>query len=239
MKTVIRSLTCSAREIKKLRVLTACAILAALAVALNYVASINVGPYIKIGFSGIPNQLVDWLFGPVTGMIFAAALDVIKFALKPDGVFFFGYTLSAMIAALIYGLSYYKRPLNFWRVLITKAIVAVIVNVGLNTLWLSMQGGKAFFALLPLRALKNAIMTPIEAAIFYLIALALDPVVSPPEAVAQMDESVILHNMLINSPLMLNGKTLSTGSEEEYVAPGGMKMKRHYTVNGRTIVETF
>lgn len=56
------------------------------------------------------------------------------------------------------------------------------------------------------------------------------------EAVAQMDESVILHNMLINSPLMLNGKTLSTGSEEEYIAPGGMKMKRHYTVNGRTIV---
>ena len=174
MKTVINSLTDSAREINKLRVLTTCAVLAALAVALNYVASINVGPYIKIGFSGIPNQLVDWLFGPVTGMIFAAALDVIKFALKPDGVFFFGYTLSAMIAALIYGISYYKRPLNFWRVLITKAIVAVIVNVGLNTLWLSMQGGKAFFALLPLRALKNAIMTPIEAAIFYLIALALE-----------------------------------------------------------------
>lgn len=56
------------------------------------------------------------------------------------------------------------------------------------------------------------------------------------EAVAQMDESVILHNMLINSPLMLNGKTLTTGSEEEYITPGGMKMKRHYTVNGRTIV---
>ena len=50
------------------------------------------------------------------------------------------------------------------------------------------------------------------------------------EAVAQMDESVILHNMLINSPLMLNGKTLTTGSEEEYIAPGGMKMKRRYTV---------
>ena len=50
------------------------------------------------------------------------------------------------------------------------------------------------------------------------------------EAVAQMDESVILHNMLINSPLMLNGKTLTTGSEEEYIAPGGMKMKRHYTM---------
>ena len=173
MKKAFRSLSDSAREIKNLRVLTVCAVLAALAVALNSVASINIGPYIKIGFSGIPNQLVDWLFGPVTGMIFAAALDIIKFAFKPDGVFFFGYTASAMIAALIYGLSYYKRPLNFWRVLITKAIVAVIVNIGLNTLWMSMQGGKAFFALLPLRALKNAIMTPIEAAIFFLIAMAL------------------------------------------------------------------
>ena len=48
----------------------------------------------------------------------------------------------------------------------------------------------------------------------------------------QMEETVAK----IISPLMLNGKTLTTGSEEEYVAPGGMKMKRHYTVNGRTIV---
>ncbi|MBQ1704073.1 MAG: folate family ECF transporter S component, partial [Oscillospiraceae bacterium] len=117
MKTVIRSLTCSAREIKKLRVLTACAILAALAVALNYVASINVGPYIKIGFSGIPNQLVDWLFGPVTGMIFAAALDVIKFALKPDGVFFFGYTLTAMMGPFIYGLFFYRQKITLPRII--------------------------------------------------------------------------------------------------------------------------
>ncbi|MBQ7459916.1 MAG: folate family ECF transporter S component [Oscillospiraceae bacterium] len=174
MKKFGSTLLSSAREIKRLRTLTLCAVLAALAVALNYVASINIGPYIKIGFSGIPNQLVDWLFGPVTGMLFAAVLDVLKFALKPDGVFFFGYTASAMLAAFIYGVSYYKRPLNFWRVLITKAIVAIIVNIGLNTLWLSMQGGKAFFAILPARALKNAIMVPIDSAVFYLIAIALE-----------------------------------------------------------------
>lgn len=174
MKNFGNALLSSAREIKRLRTLTLCAVLAALAVALNYVASINLGPYVKIGFSGIPNQLVDWLFGPVTGLFFAAVLDVLKFCLKPDGVFFFGYTFSAMLAAFIYGVSYYKKPLNFWRVLITKAIVAVIVNIGLNTLWLSMQGGKAFFSILPLRALKNAIMVPIDSVVFYLIAVALE-----------------------------------------------------------------
>lgn len=57
----------SARELKKTSALTACAMLAALAFILNQVASINIGPYVKIGFSAIPNQIVDYLFGPVSG----------------------------------------------------------------------------------------------------------------------------------------------------------------------------
>ena len=55
----------SAKELKKTSALAVCAMLAALALILNSVASINIGPYVKIGFSGIPNQLMDYLFGPV------------------------------------------------------------------------------------------------------------------------------------------------------------------------------
>lgn len=54
----------SAKELKKTSALAVCAMLAALALILNSVASINIGPYVKIGFSGIPNQLMDYLFGP-------------------------------------------------------------------------------------------------------------------------------------------------------------------------------
>ena len=43
----------SAGELKKVRVLTLCALFAAMAVALELVASIDIGPYISIGFSGL------------------------------------------------------------------------------------------------------------------------------------------------------------------------------------------
>ena len=71
----------SAKELKAVTTLAACAMFAALAMILNQVASIDIGPYVRIGFSGIPNRLVDYLFGPVTGCLFSGILDVVKYFL--------------------------------------------------------------------------------------------------------------------------------------------------------------
>ena len=49
-------------------------------------------------------------------------------------------------------------------------VVALICNIFLNTLWLSMMSGKAMMVLLPMRVLKNLIKWPVDAALFYLIA---------------------------------------------------------------------
>ena len=157
----------SSQELKKVPALAACAMFAALAMILNSVASISIGPYIKIGFSAIPNQLVDYLFGPVTGSLFAGVLDIVKYVLKSDGAFFFGFTFNAMLAAFIYGCFYYKKKLTLWRVLLAKLIVILVVNVFLNTLWLDMLYGKGFLVLLPARAVKNLIMWPIDSVIFF------------------------------------------------------------------------
>lgn len=159
----------SARELKKTTVLTVCAMLAALAFVLNQVASISIGPYIKIGFSGLPNQVVDYLFGPITGALFGGVLDIVKYLVKPDGAFFFGFTFNAMAGAFIYGCFYYRKKLTFWRVLAAKLVVAVVINIFLNTLWLDMLYGKGFLAILPARALKNLIMWPIDSVIYYMI----------------------------------------------------------------------
>ncbi len=78
----------SAKELKTTSTMAVCAMLAALALILNSVASINIGPYVKIGFSGIPNQIADYLFGPITGCLFAGVLDIVKFFIRPDGPFF-------------------------------------------------------------------------------------------------------------------------------------------------------
>lgn len=159
----------SAKELKTTSTLAVCAMLAALALILNSVASINIGPYVKIGFSGIPNQIADYLFGPITGCLFAGVLDIVKFFIRPDGPFFFGFTFNAMLAAFIYGCFYYKHKLSFRRVLIAKLVVVLIVNVLLNTLWLDMLYGKGFLAILPMRTVKNLIMWPIDSFIFFTI----------------------------------------------------------------------
>ena len=148
----------SAKELKAVTTLAACAMFAALAMILNQVASIDIGPYVR---------LVDYLFGPVTGCLFSGILDVVKYFLKPSGPFFFGFTFNAMLASFMYGCFYYRKKLTIKRVLAAKFIVMLTVNVLLNTLWISMLYGKGIMVLLPARALNNLIMWPIDSIIFY------------------------------------------------------------------------
>ena len=163
MERLATLFTGSFRQLKQVKTVTVCAMLGAVAIVLGSL-SIELGSTLRIGFSGIPNEIVHMLFGPVVGSVL----------IKPTGAFFPGFTLIAMLAGLIYGSFYYKKELNFWRVLAAHITVALICNVLLNTWCLSILYGKAFAVLLPARLVKNAIMCPIDAFIFYHIAKVLD-----------------------------------------------------------------
>ena len=164
----------SAKELKSAHVLTVCAMFAALGIILGTVGSINIGPFLRISFSSIPNQFVDMLFGPVTGGIFSGALDIVNYLLKPTGPFYFGFTFNVILAGVIFGCFFYKKPITFWRVLAAQGLVALIVNVILNTLWMQVIYGQAFMAILPMRLLKNLIMWPVNSTIFFLVEQALE-----------------------------------------------------------------
>lgn len=155
----------SIKEFTSARTLALLGIMGALSLVLSMVATISVGSYIRIGFSGLPNRIVETLFGPVVGCIFGGAMDIIKYIVKPTGPFFFGFTFDAMLAGIIYGSMLYRRPVSFKRIFAADLLVKLIVNCGFNTYWLSVLYGNAFFALLPLRLLKNAIMLPIDSII--------------------------------------------------------------------------
>ena len=167
MKKIKQLFSDSLHEFTVTKNLVLCGLMAAIAIVLSMVASISIGPYVKIGFSGIPNRIVEFLFGPVVGCIFGGALDLLKFMIKPDGPFFFGFTFNLMLAGLIYGCLLYHKPLSIKRIVIAEFLVKLIVNCGLNTLWISTLYGKAFFVLLPMRLLKNVIMLPIDSAIVF------------------------------------------------------------------------
>ncbi len=164
MKEIYRD---SLKELLNTRNMVLCGLMAALAVVLSLVASIDIGPYIRVGFSGLPNRVVECLFGPVTGCLFGGMLDVLKYILKPSGPFFFGFTFNVMVAGLIYGTLLYRNPVTVKRIVAAEFLTKLLVNCLLNTLWISMLYGKGFFAILPLRVLKNAIMLPIDSCILY------------------------------------------------------------------------
>lgn len=166
-------------ELANLRTVVMCGLLAAIAVILSYMTTINVGPYIKIGFSGIPNRVVDFLFGPVVGGIFGGVLDILKFIIKPDGTYFPGFTFDAMLGGVIYGSFLYRKKVKLWRVALACLLVKLIVNCGFNTLWISILAGKGFLVLLPMRIVKNLIMWPVDTAVFMAALTAAERTIKP------------------------------------------------------------
>ncbi len=160
-------------ELKKPHTIAIAGMFAAVSIVLGSLTLV-IGDYIKIGFSSISNQFVYYLFGPVAGGFFGGALDILKYFVKPTGAYFPGWTLGAMAAGVIYGGFFYKRRLTLWRVLAAELTVAVICNMLLGTLWLSMMYEKGFLALLPVRVVKNLVMWPINSALFYSLAWSME-----------------------------------------------------------------
>lgn len=173
MKKFTALFTDSAREFKNVRTITACGLFAALAFILESF-SIQLGSFIKIGFSGLPNETVDFLFGPVVGCIFSGMLDILKLIIHPTGAWIPGLTFNAFLAGLIYGCFLYKKPIGLLRILAAKLTVALVINVGLGTLWLSQVYGKAFMVMMPARLIKNLIMWPINSLVLFLILKMLE-----------------------------------------------------------------
>lgn len=159
----------SFRELQHVKTLTTAAMLMAVSVVLGFF-TIEAGPYLKIGFGTVVNQFVYYLFGPVAGAVYGGVLDIVKYVVKPSGAFFPGFTLDAVIGGILYGMVLYHKPLTYRRALWANLLVALVCNVFLNTLWLSMMSGKAIVALLPMRLVKNLVKWPVDAALFYLLA---------------------------------------------------------------------
>lgn len=138
------------------------AMLAAIQIVLTRFLSIQT-PILRIGFGFIPYILTAMLFGPIIGGIYGVVTDFIGVLLFPTGGGYFpGFTLSAFLGAFIYGLFLYKKPKKLWRFALSIILVTLIVDICLNTYWLTILTGKSAYALLPVRITKDSIMATIK-----------------------------------------------------------------------------
>jgi len=119
-------------------------------------------PIIRIGFGFIPIAFSAILFGPVIGGLTALIADIIGMMIFPKGAYFPGFTLSAFLTGAIYGLFLYRNPVTIVNIAKSVLLITIFVDLGLNTLWLSMITGNAAAALLIPRITKSAILLPVQ-----------------------------------------------------------------------------
>jgi len=163
----------SFHSLKRIRTLCYLSMLIALGVVLDFTSGIYITPEIKITFSFAAYAVSGALLGPVPSMICGALVDVIMWLIKPAGAFFPGYTLSAMLTGLIFGLLLYKAEgKRIWLLApLSKLCVNVFINIMLNTCWLKMFTGKAYVVLLGGRIIKNLAAWPVESLILVIIIM--------------------------------------------------------------------
>lgn len=152
----------SAKALKSTQTLTTVGILLAIQMLLSSFGVFQLTESVKISLAHLALAPTAMLFGPVAAGIQGALSDFLGYLLRPTGPYFPGFTLSALLGGVIYGLLLYRTKRALWQVITARAVIVVFVNIGLNTVFLAMLYGPAQWAALPLRAIKNALQLPID-----------------------------------------------------------------------------
>lgn len=145
----------------RLSVVVTMAVLIAIEIILTRFLSINL-QFLRIGFGFLPVAVMGIMYGPVWAGVGYAIGDVIGAMIFPNGPYFPGFTLTALLTGLLYGLFLYNKEVIWQRALGVSLIITIFINLGLDTLWLSLLYGKAYIPILVGRLIKFPIAIVIQ-----------------------------------------------------------------------------
>ena len=141
------------------KMLVTASLLIALQIILSRFLSINAWN-LKIGFAFTAVFVAAYLYGPWFAAVVAAIADVIGAGLFPSGAFFPGFTLTAVLTGVVFGLFLYKKQTP-GRIIAAVAVDQLLLSLLLNSYWLSILYGSPYVPLLATRALQCLVMTPV------------------------------------------------------------------------------
>lgn len=116
---------------------------------------------LRIGFGFLPIVIAAIMLGPMKAGIVAAIADILGATLFPAGTFFPGFTLTAFLVGVVYGIFLYKKHSKL-KVFIAVGIHQFMLSLFLNTLWISILYGSPYWPLFATRIIQTVIMVPVE-----------------------------------------------------------------------------
>lgn len=124
--------------------------------------------FLRIGPAFIATIMMAYYLGPWIAAIGAALCDQLNVLVFMPGVDFPGFTVTAAVAAIIYGVFFYKQTITLWRVALAVFLVVAICDTFLNTMWLDMMGMPWRGIIIP-RLIKNATMLVVQIGVSYAV----------------------------------------------------------------------
>lgn len=147
-------------------------VLVAVDIVLSRFCSIQT-PIVKIGLTFVPIVIAGAMIGPIAGGLVGGVGDLIGALLFPIGTYFPGFTLTAFITGLVYGL-FLKKDRSMKNVLFAVGIDQVACSLLLNTLWISILYGSNYWAMFVSRILQTVILIVVQIILIPIILKLID-----------------------------------------------------------------
>jgi len=141
------------------KMLVTAALLIAMQIILSRFLSINAWN-LKIGFAFTAVFVAAYLYGPWFSAAVAVIADVVGATLFPSGAFFPGFTVTALLSGVVFGVFLYKKQTPV-RIIAAVAIDQLVLGLLLNSYWLSILYGSPYVPLLATRAVQCQVMMPV------------------------------------------------------------------------------
>ena len=152
-------------ELKKAKTLTVASLLVALGIIAGFF-KLRITEILEIRFGTIPLAAAGAFFGPGVAAVVGVLSDLGGYVLMPTGPYFPGFTVSGAVTGIIFGLILGKKnntDISIFRVTAAVIINTFIVNLIMNSIWLSILYGKrGILAVMSARLFKELVMIPIN-----------------------------------------------------------------------------
>ena len=130
---------------------------------------------VKFSFAFVATFLMGLFLGPWLAGIGGVLADVIGMSLLAKSPFFIGFTLSAFLGGVVYGLYFYNKEVTLKRCIACVLTNTVLFTLILTPIWLSIMYNIPLnsWAIWSVRLMKLVITIPLEVATLYIVGKAL------------------------------------------------------------------
>lgn len=155
---------------QQLFALTCLALLTAMQIVIARFLAIPVSESIRFSFSFIPVVIAARRFGIIGGMLVYGLGDFLGAIIFPTGgAYFPGFTLTAVVSGLIYGL-YLGKKSGALRIILSVLTSQILCTLLMNSFWVSTLYGSDFSAVLLSRIPQSIVMSVLQI-VFMLLCL--------------------------------------------------------------------